>query len=750
MAQTMAGSREASITSWNNIKVPRPASSGTSLQRQYHAGAAQPSRRRAKSASNLLNGPGQTAGFCDDTLLHKNSVEQDGLAELIDFLRNQAPPSDNFMSIPEDGDERGRAWSVLKKLRKRAKSLPKTPLQIRLPDSAVSGTTIGGHRHIAISIPLEASPFGTTPRSQYPIIENTYTRPLTSSFAPTRAIVNEKGVVTVLRTVTEVRETPSTSSPSGSQLQPSSTGQQPHTTPSGTLDFPGSRRRGANVRAFDYFGVAPTSATHNGVERHDGTRHGLHRDGDPRPRAPTLYHRSSYPVRGSSLTASRTAIPPTSIDGMMSQQTNVEAVPRHQTLPRTLSNRQEYQQSASGNVAVSHQDSDISDPRQIKAARSTPAFIGESEHEVVLPRTNQIDTSIITVITENPLTFRQPSSPTTPSLRSVQSRREKVRERKRRDMEALRDVSQTPQSQESRQESPLAPTNNPLGKDTENRPAPHRISKPRRTICPIMVVTDVIPSPPPDRDMVQSQLTSTSSSKPATSAPVARLNGSSNPTPPHSTQASPTHRQTFLDRTSLSRRREWNAVREKERKNREAKAALRAKTRQLSLAMEQMDKSRGPTVEDEVLARYEAYREYRIREMERRMRRLERNGDVWLRALVPVLDNLNKTLANVHEEQSTRARGWVSDDEYLNREERRGRSMGCKRYTARGRSRRSSTASERRLLNKLARGEEDPDSDSLSDEMSGLDTIEPLMRELAGRSRLSFETRRTMSEERRR
>lgn len=88
------------------------------------------------------------------------------IAALVDFFTNYPPPPDNFMSMPHGsgGGDRGRgAWSKFRRMSKRSKSLPRSPQQIRLPDSAVSGTTIGGHRHISISVPLDVTPF-----AQYP------------------------------------------------------------------------------------------------------------------------------------------------------------------------------------------------------------------------------------------------------------------------------------------------------------------------------------------------------------------------------------------------------------------------------------------------------------------------------------------------------------------------------------------------------------------------------------------------------
>ncbi|PHH66338.1 hypothetical protein CDD81_7393 [Ophiocordyceps australis] len=54
-------------------------------------------------------------------------------------------------NMVQEGD-RGR-WSRLKGMAKRSKSAPRA---VQMPDWAVCGTTIGGHRHIAISIPHEA------------------------------------------------------------------------------------------------------------------------------------------------------------------------------------------------------------------------------------------------------------------------------------------------------------------------------------------------------------------------------------------------------------------------------------------------------------------------------------------------------------------------------------------------------------------------------------------------------------------
>jgi hypothetical protein len=135
----------------------------------------------------------------------------------------------------------------------------------------------------------------------------------------------------------------------------------------------------------------------------------------------------------------------------------------------------------------------------------------------------------------------------------------------------------------------------------------------------------------------------------------------------------------------------------------------------------------------EVMRLYEAYREHRLRDMERRLRRLERNGDIWLQALVPVLDNMNQTMAAANEQPLQDFRDWASDDETSGTARRSGGDVEKRRLTRR------SSLSQGRLLEKLTgHGFDDDtwsDSVSRSDDASGLGTIEPLMRELAGEAR---------------
>ncbi|KAJ6444101.1 tRNA-splicing endonuclease [Purpureocillium lavendulum] len=138
---------------------------------------------RIKPSSNLLSTDSSFyAGDLHDTLLLGEAARsrraRDDIQALVDFLKNQPPPPDNFMSIPYGDygeDERGR-WAKIRRIAKRrSKSMPREPQQIRLPDSAVSGTTIDAAR------------------SQYPVHHQDLSMG-TPSKETVRTYINEKGV----------------------------------------------------------------------------------------------------------------------------------------------------------------------------------------------------------------------------------------------------------------------------------------------------------------------------------------------------------------------------------------------------------------------------------------------------------------------------------------------------------------------------------------------------------------------------
>ncbi|KAI0522257.1 hypothetical protein F5B22DRAFT_467510 [Xylaria bambusicola] len=141
------------------------------------------------------------------------------VVDLIHFLTKTSPPPSNYMSIPDNsssGTEDDR-WDRLKRkiFRYRGKARKRRPPVIMLPDSAVSARTTGGHRYIAISIPLQHSPLAALTNPQYPIygsIEAAFAKEVNSMYSMPRKTFPTR-LVPVLNPVVEDRESTASSSP---------------------------------------------------------------------------------------------------------------------------------------------------------------------------------------------------------------------------------------------------------------------------------------------------------------------------------------------------------------------------------------------------------------------------------------------------------------------------------------------------------------------------------------------------------
>ncbi|ROV95450.1 hypothetical protein VMCG_08451 [Cytospora schulzeri] len=175
--------------------------------------------------------------------------------ELTTFLRTVTPPPSNYMSVPTElyspttissrssikrrGSRKKKGpWtrclmflkgrSKLKKSARktsvRASSPPATrttsrkhrrPPQIKLPDTAVSGRTVDGHRHIAISIPIEHDHLTPGPRygfhrasrrpNSLPPVDMSPAMHINTNVRPMSAFANEPRIGTPLGSVAEER-----------------------------------------------------------------------------------------------------------------------------------------------------------------------------------------------------------------------------------------------------------------------------------------------------------------------------------------------------------------------------------------------------------------------------------------------------------------------------------------------------------------------------------------------------------------
>ncbi|KAK2608676.1 hypothetical protein QQS21_002787 [Conoideocrella luteorostrata] len=718
------------------------------LHRRTHTGVEEPQRVERSGGRPQSALPHQRvrnnlyAGDLHDTMPLAERIlayrSRDDVTALVDFLKNQPPPSYNFMSIPDDcGDDNRGRWSKIKTIARRSKSMPRERQHIRLPDSAVAGMTIGGHRHIAISIPLEATPYANDMRSQYPVTTHNIQMGIPSKES-VRTYRNEKGVVTVLRPVTELREADARSVASKRRSPPyaNSQGLKPPPVP------PYKPTGNAGSRPHDYIGYLPTKFDTPSLDDSSAPWHvpqtpSRAEGSTQNNQIPPIFQRATYPARGSSMVANRGNTDPLSIDGVISPQEQVSHIPIV-SRPRYFSEsfNRERQASTTGNNPVGDESR-----KGYQKSDSGSQPLEKNDVRPILNRNgSQIRTT--TLVADSPLLSQDDDScPPTPG--STRSRKDIVRAKKRRDMEALWQARMKEQHQRNTgaldtSQPTTTATTQTLSKVTNYPYAAVSKSGSNLTLSNLMVVMDVEPCSTDDTEPAVCPKLSTSEeaakNRAESPAPLVTVSSPTIPTPPTSPRRTPPQRHSASDRTSLTRRREWKAVREKERKAREAMMVATAKAQQLASGGVTYDNGAVSQADQEVLRLYEAYREHRLRDMERRLHRLERNGDVWLQALVPVLNSMNKTLAGENGQSLEDTRDWASDGEMEGAAEQTSRDVQKKRLTRR------SSLTQARLLEKLTGQSYDDDtwSDSISrsDDASGLGTIEPLMRELAGEARL--------------
>ncbi|KAK8917408.1 hypothetical protein VCV18_009872 [Metarhizium anisopliae] len=676
------------------------------------------------------------AGDLHDTMLLGERLRarraRDDVAALVDFLKNHPPPPDNFMSIPygDEGHGRGR-WSKIKKIGRRSKSTPKQPQNIQLPDSAVVGVTSGGHRHIAISIPIEATPYGLEIRSQYPVFTHD-TQIGTPSKGPIRTFRNEKGVVTVLRPVAEVFESDTGLVATKSRAPYlNSRGHRPPPLP------PHKPTNSLTAKVHDYIGILPTKFDTPLLDDSSApwhiSRSPSRDEGSVGKQNPAVFRRSAYPARASSMVSNRSARNPPSIDGLISLQDHVaeaSSVARPKCLYNSLTQAPQRALSISNNNPVNSIDA--------RRSESGPSYIRDSSPALSWDGSQNRNTASTTDahVLSHSEDYRHASSG------SSWNRKDIVRERKRRDIEAavwnakVKDQLERDASKAMQRPSAAQPSSRPAAAvpDKTSTAMPGQLVL---TLSGLMVVMDVEPSSADEKGGPVRPKTApakkSSKEDSEITLPSTTVNTPSILTPPASTRGSPSQQHDMSDRTSLTRRREWKAIREQERRARDAMAMARARTQQLASGGVAYGNGSVSHADKEVMRLYEAYREHRLRDMERRLRRLERNGDDWLQALVPVLDNMNKTIGSSNNWPLEGIRAWASDGETSGTAHRMDRDMEKTRLTRRP------SLSQARLLEKLTRHaySDDAWSDSVSrsDDASGLETIEPLMRELAGEAR---------------
>ncbi|KFA49756.1 hypothetical protein S40293_01390 [Stachybotrys chartarum IBT 40293] len=618
---------------------------------------------------------------------HSNPARLDyseDVAALVDFFRNQPPPSSNIMSRPYDrgSNFRRQGWIKVKRLAQKSRAQTRKTPQARLPNSAVYGVTRGGHRHIAIAIPFESSPFGTMPRSQYPVF----------SSDGTQTYLNEKGVLTVLRPMAESFEPPVTTAPSGPLPPLPYATLQRGSVPQGAVSraSPQGQRVAYQNNGFGHRRLPPVRSMSQLVDKNRNAwdaQRSQPSTRTPRPRSPPVPQRAAFPPQMASYQPHRALQQAVSMDGMIAQFINhEEGISRSQyrLAPQPMHFPVYQRQNATPTPCA---------PVKKRAAYDSDS--SDAEEYVFKPSQDGwrcSDTPLLSQLAEEAFGLGDTSPPPTP-----RSRRDIVKDRKKRDLEAAKNARQRhresaggwvfpsppssphpdemrrtvvrqtpvvtrPQSpadecalghQESLSVLPIEAVPHESLLDTPlPREASHENTwtetESHLSFSSIMVVLDERPLTVTGRvdGLLRRHLsTSTCHGKSPSQEIMDFDTGVSTPVSVVASQAAPQQNSTALDRTSLTRRREWSAARERNRQLlQESSAASQAPSSRGS------NVPRGPALsstaaEAELFRLFEAYRNHHFHDIEGRLAHLERNGDIWLRALMPMLESMNKAIA---------------------------------------------------------------------------------------------------------
>ena len=626
-----------------------------------------PEPRRADTPPVRLSKSGGRSGGQFRELLGETGREND-LLDMLEFLR-RTPPPDNYMSVPENfslssaEDEKWKnKFRVFRSKRKSRRKRRKAPI-IRLPDTAIAGQTTGGHRHIAISIPLQYTHFGPDPPTQYPVFDTTgldLVREIEARFGPIRTSTGERGTVTVLRPVEEDRE--SFMSEPTSQSHNSSIPQDRHSAlrapppPRQGLPSPPTQH-GSSIKDFGRSRHTPSSSKDEKAtmeeERLDGGEpaYRLSPFGREEKKPGSISTSPQSPLEGPSAgqstqvgtlasvgTQGRFMFPPPP-RGSSKKGKQIADVTR--PIDDILGPLSPFIPSQSGNHSPPR-------PRMYSARGSVAESIGSlgslgSEPKVYDAQTAQAYSSI-------PIVVRPPSQRTADRLSggsisgvhrpaqagdtvqpvaesSVQSRRDRVRARKSRDMTGAT-VSLTPGTTGISPESPVLGQLQRAGSsgDSKESPSAERTSSDAPATRPAVF--------PVSSSAGGTGKLTTPHQPPGEEASV--------PTTDRSSSSSQLSFVTGSDRISLHRRRERRTQREQATRAREIEQASSEQLSQQQQPTPQVSKI--PSRERALVQRYDDLREQRHRDMEKRLRRLERNGDIWLQSLVPLMEGLSRLL----------------------------------------------------------------------------------------------------------
>ncbi|KAI2781436.1 hypothetical protein F4815DRAFT_79445 [Daldinia loculata] len=637
--------------------------------------------------------------------VRENENSEEGLA---DFLRREPPPGNFMSIPDDVSVYSvHKKWDMFKVFGKRRKSRKRQPPLIRLPDTAISARSISGHRYIAISIPSGNShsesiptqqhstlrPIGVKPRqgigSEHSLTPDNIIqapRPVTgdresqsSASLASRSLRQPEEFtllappprkVSALSTVPSQEETYSTKGkePDKQNKPKSSILSKLPISPLGVRRTTSLAERGSRLstrsleqqseqqmKAPDLgrleIGTVPRivespaqkqtiqesepkqpGQTSDGSMARDRSKKAGKSPGIPRILSANRLSIPALPVRTSSKRAvTTTAAEPSEIgDVAIDRPAPINGAT---TGSNTGANGNGVATGPRGSFAESLMTE--SSPKVLKAQTAT------AYHPVPIVVRSSSRPEI-----NSPLNLKFPSPPTNRVNRSVQanlspppatseeatSRKDRVRERKKRDMEKLKAQMHRAQASRLLRGEPQAENIWP------ESPVPGRFSQDPGLPPSRPYLTGKMSDIGPIRPGIQLKSPYLSAEAVAKkgrgrsiSAPI--LTSSSSPSSPSPPLESP--RAPWEDNTSYYRRRERQAENEE--------AAAR-RTRYAAHALAEQKETHEWVMRQKLRRRYEKLKESRTKDMEKRLRHVERNGEVLMQTLVSLTETLNTLL----------------------------------------------------------------------------------------------------------
>ncbi|KAI2469727.1 hypothetical protein F4781DRAFT_431097 [Annulohypoxylon bovei var. microspora] len=637
-----------------------------------------------------------TSSLPSGKMFARPNDSEDCRRDLVDFFHGP-PPRGNRMSIPDNASisSADGKWGVFKVFRKRRKRRKRQPSLIKLPDSAVSARSIDGHRYIAISIPTTYSNTGLVP-IQYPIVESAEleNRAINSTRNPTPDPRRN-----TLKTVTEDHESVSSVSlatrsalhqeaitelaPPPRKVSllstvPSQASQEEITPRKGSKPENGPARqalmsplisnRTSYVTDWESKSSKWDRAPQTEQQEKGSEPRGLETDKVPRVieiapkklKKPIQISRESstnenyVALKSDPRSPSKSAGPPRFLlaNSLNAPPLPVRTSSRRATL--TFTGHNEMGNSTSRRPMLLAANSDVDDgngrvtgpcgsfTESLKTTESSPRLLKaqtatayQSVPIVVQPPSHPES--------ESPLNLNFPTPPSNASIKAnssdqvhllmppvatkgISSRKDRVRERKLKDIEKLKAQLRQAQSPASgvpaENDWPESPV---LGRFSQNVSRPYLTAK-MSEIGPIRPGLH-LKSPYLSPEAVLKKRRGRSSSVPA-------MTSSSSTSPLESPMP-------WEGTKAYYRRRERQA----EKEENEARARREQYAAQALVEEEELQDK---ITRQKLLRRYEKLKESRTNDMEKRLHRLERNGEVLMQSMASLMDTLNRLLQDQH------------------------------------------------------------------------------------------------------